>query len=187
MTIRRGDEADFRAVAEIDSSFSNEWLLELRRMNDPIEQTIDLRWRKVRPGGSTRDFAVNKAALREELQACDRWVVAEARNHVAGYLALKKNWNQTAELGAIIVDAAFRGRGIGRRFIREAETFARRRGLRALQWEAQNDNRQALEFAVSQGFRIAGFHDAVYRNRGHDQQRAAGFRGIAVFLVRELT
>jgi ribosomal protein S18 acetylase RimI-like enzyme len=180
--LRAGRESDLPAIAKLDGSFSNEWLLELRRFGDPIAQTIELRWQKVRPSGSRRDTPVDD----EELRAAGRFVVAEAGRRVVGYLALKKNWNNTAEIAEIIVDAAHRGRGLGRRFVREAEGFARHHRLRAVQWEAQNDNRAALEFAVSQGFRIAGFHDALYRNRGNEQQRAADFRGLAVFLVKEL-
>lgn len=183
---RAGRERDFPAIAKLDSSFSNEWLLQLRRFGDPIAQTIELRWHKVQPAGSTRDFPVDVALLGDKLAAADRLVVAAARGRIAGYLALKKNWNNTAEIGAIIVDAAHRGRGLGRCFVREAEGFARRQRLRAIQWEAQTDNRTALEFAVSQGFRIAGFNDALYRNRGHEHQLATAFRGLAVFLVKEL-
>ena len=184
--LRAGRESDRRALAKLDSSFSNEWLLQLSRFGDPIAQTVELRWRKVRPAGSTRDFPVDEVLLGDELEAADRLVVAEAGGRIAGYLALRKNWNDTAEIGGIIVDAAHRGRGLGRRFVREAERFAQRQRLRAVQWEAQTDNRAALEFAVGQGFRISGYNDALYANRGHEQQLASSFRGIAVFLVKEL-
>jgi ribosomal protein S18 acetylase RimI-like enzyme len=185
--LRAGTKEDYPAIARIESSFSNEWLLHLRRYGDPVQQTIELRWRKARPAGSTRDFRVDEAALADELNVCDRLLVAVVGQRVIGYLALKKNWNNTAELGAIIVDRKHREQGIGKRFVIEAERFARGRRLRALQWEAQTDNRQAIEFAVGQGFRIAGHHDALYRNRGDRQQLDAGFQGIAVFMVKELS
>ena len=94
------------------------------------------------------------------------------------------NWNRTAEIALIIVDRAHRGRGIGGRFVAEAESFARERSLRAVQWEVQNDNRRAIEFALARGFRIAGFHDALYRNDDLDRQRAPDFRGIALYLTK---
>jgi ribosomal protein S18 acetylase RimI-like enzyme len=84
------------------------------------------------------------------------------------------------------VDAAHRRRGLGRAFVVEAERYARERGLRALQWEAQTDNRNAIEFALANGFRIAGFHDALYRNDDLPRKEAQHFRGIALFLTKPI-
>ncbi len=185
--LREGSEADLPALLKIDSSFSNEWLLYIQRRGGPIEQTTELRWLKVRPEGSRRQFLTDVDDLSEELQRVERFLIATDKDDIVGYLALKANWNRTAEIDLIIVDAAQRRRGLGRRFVEGAEAFARERGLRALQWEAQNDNRDAIEFALAQGFRIAGFHDALYGNRGYDRQLAPDFRGLALFLVKELS
>ncbi|OGO51401.1 MAG: hypothetical protein A2148_11680 [Chloroflexi bacterium RBG_16_68_14] len=184
--LREGSSKDLPALTRIDGSFGNEWLLYLQRRGGPIEQTIELRWRKVRPAGSRRSFEVDVATLRSDLRRSERLIVAEADRRVVGYLMLGTNWNRTAELVAIIVDAAYRRRGLGRRFVQEAEAYARGRSLRALQWEAQTDNRDAIEFAVSQGFRIVAVHDALYHNRGDQRQLAPDFRGLAVFLTKEL-
>ena len=184
--LRDGTADDLPALAGLDSSISNEWVLHLDRRGGPIEQTIELRWRRLEPAGSRRDFQMDVVELTRELQRSERLVIAEAGGGIAGYLLLGTNWNGTAELADVIVDLAYRRRGLGRRFVEEAETYARARGLRALQWEAQTDNRDAIEFAVSQGFRIAGFHYAFYGNRGHERQEEPGFRGLAVFLTKEL-
>lgn len=181
--LREGSAADLPALARLDSSFSNEWLLYLQRRGGPIEQTVELRWRKARPAGSLRSFEFGP----DDFQRCDRLIVAEADRGIAGYLMLGTNWNQTAELVSIIVDRAYRRRGLGRRFLQEAEAYARERGLRALQWEVQSDNREAIEFAVSRGFRLVAVHDALYQNRGYEQQLAPDFRGLAVFLTKELS
>ena len=191
--LRAGRESDLPALAKLDSSFSNEWVLYLDRHGGAVEQTIELRWRKVRPGGRRRalgadlhDIEAVVDDLRQDFERSQRVVVAEKGRRVIGYLMLGEQWNRTAEVNGIMVDAPYRRRGLGGRFVREAEAFARRRKLRAVHWEAQTDNRDAIEFAISQGFRIAGFNDALYENRGHEQQLAAGFRGLAVFLVKEL-
>ena len=184
--LREGSSKDLPALTRVDGSFSNEWLLYLQRRGGPIEQTLELRWRKVRPAGSRRSFEVDVVTLRSDLQRSERLIAAEADRRVVGYLMLATNWNRTAELVAIIVDAAYRRRGLGRRFVQEAEAYARKRSLRALQWEAQTDNRDAIEFAVSQGFRVAAVHDALYHNRGYERQLAPDFRGPAVLLTKEL-
>lgn len=186
-----GSESDLPLLMKVDGGFSTEWVLFLQRRGRPDEQTIELRWRRAKPAGSRRgaftaDAQGELEELRTELRRSDRLLIAEADGRIVGYLMLGSNWNRTAEITLIIIDAAYRGRGLGSRFVREAEAFARERGLRAIQWEAQNDNRNALEFALAQGFRIAGFHDALYHNRGYERQAADEFRGLAVFLTKEL-
>ena len=184
--LRAGSSADLPALAKVDGSITNQWVLYLERRGGPIEQTIELRWRKVRAEGSRRSSEMDVDELTSELGRSERLVIAEADGRVAGYLMLGTNWNHTVELCLIIVDAGCRRRGLGQRFVQEAEAFARERGLRALQWEVQTDNRNAIEFAVSQGFRIAGVHDALYHNRGLEQQSEPEFRGLALFLTKEL-
>ncbi len=186
--LREGSPEDFPALSRIDGSISTEWVLHVDRSGEPDEQTIELKWRQVKPAGSRRriDAAESLDELHIEWKRSDRLVIAEADGDVAGCLMLGESWNKTAELTLILVDAAHRRRGIGQRFVQEAETYARDRGLRALQWETQNDNRDAIEFALAQGFRIAGFHDALYRNDDLARQAAPDFRGIALFLTKTL-
>ena len=184
--LREGSADDLPALTRLKSDFSNQWLLSLERGGGPVEQTIELRWRKARPEGSRRDLRVDLEELAAGFERSERLIVAEQGGRIAGYVMVGKSWNRTAELALIIVDAAYRGRGLGRRFVEEADAYARERGLRALQWETQTDNRNAIEFALAQGFRIAGFHDALYENRGDERQDAPDFRGLAVYLTREL-
>jgi ribosomal protein S18 acetylase RimI-like enzyme len=184
--LREGSSQDLPALATLDSSFSNEWLLFLERSGGPAEQTISLRWCRLRPAGSRRRLPQDADHLTGQLQRSERLIIAEAEGRTAGYLMLGANWNRTADLVDIIVDAAYRRQGLGRRFLQEAESFARERHLRALQWETQNDNREAIEFALSRGYRIAGFHDTLYENRGAERQDAPDFPGLALILTREL-
>lgn len=187
--VRDGSPGDFAALSRIDGSISTEWVLHVERSGEPDEQTIELKWRRVKQAGSRRGIDADDSVdeLQTEWQRSDHLIVAEEDGKAIGYLMLGENWNKTAEVTLLLVDTAHRRRGIGRRFVQEAETYARDRGLRALQWEAQSDNRDAIEFALAQGFRIAGFHDALYRNDGYGRQNATDFRGIAVFLTKPLT
>jgi ribosomal protein S18 acetylase RimI-like enzyme len=186
-TFREGSGTDLTALVALDSSFNSEWVLYLERHGGAIEQTVDLRWRKARPAGSHRQFETSVERLARHLSRSECLVIGETNGDVAGYLMLATNWwNQTAEVVEVLVDLNYRGQGLGKLFVELAETFARERRLRALQWEAQNDNRHAIEFACSQGFRIAGFHDAYYENRGYERQDAVDSIGLAIFLTREL-
>ncbi len=188
LQLREGSLEDFPALSRIDGNVSTEWVLHVDRSGESDEQTIELKWRRVKPAGSERhiDTAESLDELQIEWKRSDRLLIAEVDGGAAGCLMLGENWNKTAELTLILVDAAHRRQGIGQRFVEQAEGYARDRGLRALQWEIQNDNRDSIEFALAQGFRIAGFHDALYRNDDLDQQEATDFRGIAVFLTKPL-
>ena len=186
--LREGSPEDFPALSRIDGSISTEWVLYVSRSGAPDEQTIGLEWRQVKPAGSNRriDTAESLDELHTEWKRSDRLLIAAVDGDIAGCLMLGTNWNKTAELTLILVDAAHRRQGIGQGFVEEAEAYARDRGFRALQWETQNDNRDAIEFGLAQGFRIAGFHDAFYHNDDLDQQEATDFRGIAVFLTKPI-
>lgn len=186
-TLREGSEADLPAMAELDSSFASDCLLYLERRGGPVAQTLELSWRRVKPEGSRRRFEESVDRLRRHVARSERLIVAEKDGAVAGYLILAVNaWNEAAEVVEILVDLPFRERGLGKQFVECAVAFARERRLRALQWEAQNDNRAAIEFACAHRFRVAGVHDAYYENRGYERQEAGDFVGLAVFLTREL-
>lgn len=186
ISLREGSPKDFPDLALVDGSIQNDWVLRIARQGGPTELDFQLRWQQVKPAGNRRriDTAESLDELNTEWERSDRIVIAEAGGGIAGCLMLGANWNKTAELKLVIVDRSRRRRGIGRRFVELAEAYARERGLRALQWEAQNDNRNAIEFALAQGFRIAGFHDALYRNDDLDRQETADFLGIAVYLTK---
>ncbi len=186
-TLREGSPADFPALARLDGSFPNEWVLIIERSGPAAEHDISLRWRQTKPPGSVRNPNVDEGEIAGEWQRADKLLVAQVEGTPAGYLMLGTNWNRTAEIALIIVDATYRRRGIGRRFLEEAEAYARQRGLRALQWEVQTDNRNAIEFALAHGFRIAGFHDALYRNDDLARQTEADFRGIALYLTKPVS
>lgn len=186
--VREGSPEDFPALARIDGSVSTGWVLYIERSGGHAEQTLGFTWRQVKPAGSKRriDTTESLSELETEWKRSGRLLIAEVNGVAAGFLMLGENWNKTAELTLIIVDSASRRRGIGRRFVQEAEAYAKERKLRALQWEVQNDNRDAIEFALSQGFHIAGFSDAFYRNDDLARQAAPDFRGIALFLTKTL-
>jgi len=186
--LREGSPKDFPALARIDASVSTEWVIHIERKGEQPEQRLDFTWRQAKPAGSQRRIGTDGIVeeLETEWKRSDRLHIAEMNDVAAGYLMLGENWNKTPELTLIIVDRASRRRGIGRRFVQEAEAYARERRLRGLQWEVQNDNRDAIQFALSQGFRVAGFHDALYRNDDLARQTAPDFQGMALFLTKTL-
>jgi ribosomal protein S18 acetylase RimI-like enzyme len=185
-TLRDGSRANFPTLAKIDGSAPNDWVLTIERSGGAGEHDVSFRWERAKPEGSVRDSNIDEEELAKEWKRSEKLIIAESDGQIAGYAMLGTNWNATAEIAMIIVDRAYRRRGIGGRFVDAAGAFARERGLRAVQWEVQNDNRTAIEFALTHGFRIAGFHDALYRNDDLERQREADFRGIAIYLTKAI-
>ncbi len=187
ISLREGSSQDFPVLAQIDGSMANDWVLYIERIGGPDELDFRLRWQRTKEAGSVRRPQIDAEELQTEWKRSDRLIVAELNDRPVGYVMLGENWNRTAEVTLIGVDRSHRRRGIGQQLIREAETYAHERRLRAVQWELQNDNRDAIDFALAQGFRIAGFHEALYRNDDLGRQEAANFMGIAVYLTKPVT
>lgn len=89
--------------------------------------------------------------------------VAEVSDQVVGLaeVYLRKDDAATSEriayqygyLQSLVVDAAFRGRGIGERLLKAAEQWARERGASELRLEAWEYNGGPLGFYQQQGYR----------------------------------
>jgi hypothetical protein len=71
---------------------------------------------------------------------------------------------------------------VGTALIETMKEHARQAGMRGVFWEAQNDNFDAINYALRHGFAFAGFNDSSYANGNRELQRAPDFRGIAIFL-----
>jgi hypothetical protein len=94
--LREGSERDFPALARLDGSFPNDWVLTIDRRGDRAEQTIALRWRRAKPAGSVRGETAGAQReqieeLETEWRRSDRLVVAEVGGAIAGYLMLGTN------------------------------------------------------------------------------------------------
>jgi ribosomal protein S18 acetylase RimI-like enzyme len=119
-----------------------------------------------------------------ETQQAERFWVAQLDGRTAGYSILKRmDWHPTTGfIQDIFVDRPCRRQGVASALVEAMKHHALERGLRGIFWEAQNDNFDAIEFALRRGFAFAGFNDSSYRNADREQQRAADFLGIALFL-----
>ena len=73
-------------------------------------------------------------------------------------------WNRTGYLVELAVDRQVQRMGIGRRLISEFSKYARRHGLRGIIVETQPDNKDGMDFYLTNGFRLCGFNDRYYTN-----------------------
>jgi ribosomal protein S18 acetylase RimI-like enzyme len=86
----------------------------------------------------------------------ERLWLAEAGGRLAGCIAIVKSSEEVAQLRWLLVDPAFRGQGLGRRFVEEAVAFARGAGYRMVFLETIKELPAAAALYRSVGFRLVG-------------------------------
>ena len=182
--VRIGGPEDIDARVAIDSSIASERVLLIDMEGAAPEYTIKLRWKRTKPEGARRDFLLDRAELASEISGAERFWVAEVDGYAAGFLVLTRwNWHpSTGDIRDIAVDRPYRGQGVGTALIEVMKGHARGEGMRGIFWEAQNDNFDAINFALRRGFAFAGLNDRFYGNEDRLRQRDPDFRGIATFL-----
>jgi len=91
----------------------------------------------------------------------DRIVVAEIEGKVAGVAHLQvtpalERHAPVARIGALVVDEAYRGQGIGRALVDAVEAEARLRGCELLYVTTSNDRNDARAFYQRLGLEVTG-------------------------------
>ena len=88
--------------------------------------------------------------------------VAVSEDRVVAFAFLQVwSWNRVAWLGDVVVERAFRGRGIGRLMVARMEQRARELGCRVLMDHPPATHR-AVQFYLANGFRLCGYNDRFY-------------------------
>ena len=107
-------------------------------------------------------------------------VAARARATAGLAVGRYERWNRRFVVEHLYVDAAERGKGVGRTLMEHLEGQAREAGARCLWVETQNVNYPAAQFYLRLGFRLCGLDESLYDPSGP----AAG--EVALFFVRDL-
>ena len=89
--------------------------------------------------------------------------MAYVDGQVAGQIRLCRWWNRFGYVEDIVVDRAFRRRGVGRALIERAKQWARDRRLPGLMLETQDNNVGACRLYARCGFELAGFDRRLYQ------------------------
>jgi len=89
--------------------------------------------------------------------------IAHWRDDLAGLIELSVAWNGYARVDNLVVDTAFRRRGIARALLRQAFHWCRERNLPGVMLETQNNNVAACRLYAQCGFRLGGFDREFYR------------------------
>jgi GNAT superfamily N-acetyltransferase len=107
-----------------------------------------------------QEVAARLAVLRADAPATVMWVaeldgavvgVATAREFPGIHISTPVTW-----LTVLVVDERVRGRGIGRRLVREAEEWARSRGAARLSLTSAVHRKEAHQFYINLGYQQTG-------------------------------
>jgi len=173
---------DVPRLSEIDPGFVSDSVLEVRKSGSGLNTGWQLVERRLAtPFDKGRRYHLLESDLAEirERMAKGRGfhlIALDDSERVAGMLDLAlEAWNNTALLWFIMVDNAFRGRGLGRHMFSLAVDYARRHGIRALIIETQSNNVPACRFYAALGCELVGLNDIFYSNEDLEQEEVALF------------
>ena len=166
--------SDRDALRSINIAFTTERIYAVRsteRSFTLVETPVAPAWRK--------DYGL---AELDALPAHDYVAVAEVDQIAVGVATLKlETWTRRAVLRHLLIDAAYRGQGLGRALIDDVAREARERGARCLWLETQNINYPAIQFYQRLGFQCCGLDTTLYDS----QESLAG--EVALFFALQLT
>lgn len=174
-------EADVPRLAEIQPGFTSASVLDVERTGAGIEAG----WRLVertldRPFDKGAGYDFDRSEQRNVLARLRRGdglhLVVEQAGRLVGVLDVTpEEWNSTAWVWNLMLDASVRGHGLGRTLFERAATWARRRGYRALVFETQSNNVPACKFYAAMGCTLEGIRTAYYTNEDLSRREVALF------------
>ena len=169
-TIRAIDrQADAAAIHGLDTSYTTDALYEVTADGD------SLRLRSVGTASRKGQFPINL-----DQPPWDQGFVAVADGAVRGFIATRfEAWNRRLTIWHFYVDAAYRGRGIGRSLMEQAIEAGQQLGAGAAWVETSNVNVPGIDAYRRLGFSICGFDLTLY-----DGTPSAG--QFAIFMARPL-
>ncbi len=179
--------ADVPRLAEIDAEFESDRFLDVEKTVDGMQVTWRLVERPLVPPFRSTDYSLDRQQRQEvgvRLREGDGFYQVAEDTDCGRLVALldieRERWRDTATIWNIMIDRAYRRRGLGQELIRRAIAWARGQGLRALVLETQTNNWPACCFYRAMGFRLCGLDDHFYSNDD------IGVREVALFWWYEL-
>ena len=171
---------DLARLGEVDAAFESDAILCVNKIVEGLgvawrlrEELLTQVHRRCYAPADDAELADIRSHLEERRGLL---LAAEHEGRLAAWLDVKpEEWNKTARIWTILVDRAYRGRGLGRELVERAIAWAREKGYRALWLETQTDNINACRFYRHMGFHISGIRDDLYTNND------IGRREVAIF------
>jgi len=171
LTIRQLTFADVPRLIEIDAEFESDRFLDVEKTTNGLEVTWQLVERPLVPPFRSRYYSLNRQQRQEvgvRLQTGDGLYLAAEDTHTGKFIALldmeRERWRDSAVVWNIMVDRAYRRKGLGRELVSRAVAWGRNLGLRGIVLETQTNNLAACHFYQAMGFKLCGIDDHFYSN-----------------------
>ncbi|MBN1179093.1 MAG: GNAT family N-acetyltransferase [Anaerolineae bacterium] len=165
MLIRKARPEDWETCASLDHSIATDraWRMQEQEQEGSITvafQSICLpRPVKVRYPRQDKELTAGWAN-------CDLFLINRQDRAVLGYVTARAlPGNGLAWVQDLVVDPAWRRRGIGSKLLSEATAWASRKHLHRLVVEVQTSNFPGISFCRSQGLTFCGYHDWYWRSQ----------------------
>ncbi|WP_316252443.1 GNAT family N-acetyltransferase [Bacillus sp. YC2] len=163
LTIRKMTKEDQDQLIEIDDRFTADSILVLSMDKNKIHYTVEnipgyiKSYKDDEQLEESSDFS---AYIDHPDQAV---YAAYIDDQLAGYVTVKRNWNEYAYIEDMKVDIKHRRQGIGRTLVEQVIQWAKEHKMPGIMLETQNVNVKACQFYESCGFKIGGFDFCLYK------------------------
>jgi len=166
--IRPATPGDLTACLAVDASYRTNQVWQMRLQHgDVLAEGDEGLFVSFRPVRLPRPIVLGVPGLSERLTA--GWqrravnLVLEEENTICGYVGMDVQTGQRLGwVDVLVVAPERRQQGWGTRLLREAATWGRAHGLRAIVVETQARNAPAIAMLQRMGFVFSGYHEQYY-------------------------
>lgn len=164
MEIRLGDLNDLTACLAMDDSYETDYVWQMEEQDLDGSITVTFRQSRLPRPMRVRGIVPDEdLANRREGNA--NLIVAEDGS-IRGFInSTASEWNQVARINNLVVDPAYRRRGIGSELLRTALDWARQEKMRLVLFDTFTKDYPAICLCQKHGFTFCGFNDKVSPNR----------------------
>jgi GNAT superfamily N-acetyltransferase len=164
-TIRAVTPSDYERCLLLDHSISTEHVWQMAM--EEGDGAFSVLFRPARLPRSTKVLYPRSGdTLMDSWNGHMCFLVAEWEQEVVGYVNVQEEATQeTAWVADLVVDRAFRLKGIGTALLRASREWAIERRFRRLVVETQTKNYPGISFLKKRGLQLCGYNDLYYPNQ----------------------
>lgn len=165
LTVRSAMPSDYDVCLDLDHSTSTDFVWQVGI--DDMDGAYSISFRTARLPRSMKVLYPRAGdVLMDSWKQHATFLVAQWGLDVVGYVNLREEPSQEAAWVAdLVVDRAFRMRGIGSALLRASRQWGNERRLRRLMVETQTKNYPAIKFLQKRGLTFAGYNQMYYPNQ----------------------
>ena len=164
-TIRTATPADYELCLMLDHTVSTDVVWQMSLEEEDGAQTITFRPARL-PRSTKLLYPRASDTLLESWNRHSSFRVAEWEGEIIGYVNVREDVGlEAAWVADLVVDRAFRLKGIGTSLLRAAREWALERKLRRLIVETHTKNHPAISFLQKRGLILCGYNDLYFPNQ----------------------